>query len=199
MSERFRWLVVCTGNICRSPMAERLVAAGLGARLGHAAARFEITSAGTYGLVGCEMEPFAAQVLTELGGDPEGFRARRLDTDLVAGADLVTTATLEHRAIAVALHPRSASKTFTIRELARLLTVVDLSELPTDDPVERARAMVTAAASRRGFLPPPRRGADDVADPYGAPLEVYRRSGALLVEALRAPLDAIAPPSAPSP
>jgi protein-tyrosine phosphatase len=180
-------------------MAERLVAAGLAERLGADAARFEISSAGTYGLVDCEMEPFAAQVLGELGGDATGFRARRLDTDLVAAADLVTTATLEHRAIAVGLHPRAAAKTFTIRELARLLSVVELDELPTGDPVERARAMVAAAASRRGYLPPAGRGADDVADPYGAPIEAYRRSGALLVEALRAPLDAIALPPTPSP
>lgn len=192
VTDRFRWLVVCTGNICRSPMAERLIVAGLAERLGPAASRFEVTSAGTYGLVGCAMEPFAAQVLAELGGDPEGFRARRLDTELVAAADLVTTATLEHRAIAVGLHPRAAARTFTIRELARLLAAVDLDELPAGDPVERARALVTAAASRRGYVPPPTRGADDIADPYGAPLEAYRRSGALLVEALRAPLDAIA-------
>ena len=199
MTDTFNWLVVCTGNICRSPMAERLIVAGLAERLGADAARFQVGSAGTYGLVDREMEPYAAQVLAELGGDPTGFRARRLDTDLVAAADLVTTATLEHRAIAVGLHPRAASRTFTIREFARLLSAVDLDELPVGDPVERARALVAAVASRRGYLPPPARGADDVADPYGAPIAAYRSSGALLVEALRAPLDAIALPPHPSP
>ena len=199
MTPRFRWLVVCTGNICRSPMAERLVAAGLSERLGHAAAHFQVESAGTYGLVGREMEPYAAQVLATLGGDSTGFRARRLDTALMERADLITTATLEHRAVAVSLHPRAASRTFTIRELARLLTVVDVDALPADDPVERARAMVAAAAARRGYLPPPGPGADDVADPYGGPLQAYERCGALLVEALRAPLDVIALPVRPAP
>jgi protein-tyrosine phosphatase len=183
--------MVCTGNICRSPMAERLAVVGLAERLGQDAERFEVTSAGTFGLLGNPMEPFAAQVLESLGGNPAGFVARRLDSDLVAAADLVTTATLEHRSIAVSLHPRAASRTFTIRELARLLSAVDLDALPQGDPVERAKAMVAAAASRRGYLPPPRTGADDVKDPYGGPLPGYQRCGELLVEALRVPLDAI--------
>ena len=46
----FRWLVVCTGNICRSPMAEHLVRDGLRTRLGEAAADFVVASAGTFGL-----------------------------------------------------------------------------------------------------------------------------------------------------
>jgi protein-tyrosine phosphatase len=192
VSGQFRWLMVCTGNICRSPMAERLAAAGLAERLGVEATHFEVTSAGTFGLHGNDMEPFAAQVLSALGGDPAGFVARRLDSDLVAAADLVTTATLEHRSIAVSLHPRAASRSFTIRELARLLSVVDLTALPQDDPVARARAMVAAAAAKRGYLPPPAPGADDVKDPYGGPLPAYQACGELLVEALRAPLEAIA-------
>jgi protein-tyrosine phosphatase len=199
VTDRFRWLMVCTGNICRSPMAERLAASGLAERLGHRAAHFQVESAGTFGLEGSEMQPFAAEVLAELGVDSAGFRARRLDSDTVAAADLITTATLEHRGIAVSLHPRSAARTFTIRELARLLTVVDLAELPTGDPVERARAMVGAVAARRGYLPPVKPRDDDVADPYGHPLDAYRRCGELLVEALRAPLDAIALPTPPSP
>jgi protein-tyrosine phosphatase len=191
--------MVCTGNICRSPMAERLVVAGLADRLGHAVAHFQVESAGTFGLQGSPMEPNAAQVLAELGGDSTGFRARRLDSDLMASADLITTATLEHRGIAVSLYPKAASRTFTIRELSRLLSVVELAELPTGDPVERARAMVAAAAARRGYLPPVQPGGDDVTDPYGGSLAVYRKCGALLVEALRAPLDAIALSAQPSP
>ena len=199
MSSRFRWLMVCTGNICRSPMAERLAVAGLAQRLGHSAAHFQVESAGTYGLVDHGIEPYAAEVLAALGGDGAGFRARRLDSHLVSSADLITTATLEHRAAAVSLHPRAASRTFTIRELARLLGAVDLDTLPADDPVERARAMVAAAASRRGYVAAPKAGGDDISDPYGGPREAYQRCGAVLVEALRAPLDAIALPARPAP
>src|SRR5438128_596932 len=77
MTDRFRWLMVCTGNICRSPMAERLAVAGIAQRLGADASRFEVTSAGTFGLEGNEMEPFAAQVLGDLGGDPRAARRHR--------------------------------------------------------------------------------------------------------------------------
>jgi len=61
-------LFVCTGNICRSPTAERLTCAfatehGLG---------LDASSAGTRAVIGYGMEPTAAEVLRSMGGDPEG-------------------------------------------------------------------------------------------------------------------------------
>jgi protein-tyrosine phosphatase len=141
----FRVLHVCTGNICRSPMAERLMRSMLDAAWPEQAPRFVIESAGTWGHSGSPMEPHALTTLAGLGADGTGFLARELVADHVAGADLVLGATRDHRAAAVVLHPRAAARTFTLREFARLTLDVDGAGLPDDDAVERARALVRAA------------------------------------------------------
>ena len=188
----FRILHVCTGNICRSPMAERLTRAGLEQRLGPDAARFVVESAGTWGHSGAPMEPYALSALQRLGVDGSDFRARELVAEHVAGADLVLVATREHRAAAVVLHPRAARRTFTLREFARLVGAVDPSTLTATDPVERARELVAAAAGRRGLVPPDRPSDDDLADPYQGPESGFAVCADLVQASLQRPLDLIA-------
>src|SRR2546423_1260551 len=79
------------GSIGRSPMAERLVAAGLPDPAIRAA------SAGTRAMVGYGMDQTAAHVLRRLGGEPDGHVARQLTPELVGSAGLVLTATTAHR------------------------------------------------------------------------------------------------------
>ncbi|MCU1593365.1 MAG: protein tyrosine phosphatase, partial [Frankiales bacterium] len=74
----FRILHVCTGNICRSPMAEQLMRRGLEERLGEGSTAFEVASAGTWGHEGAPMEPFALSTLGALGVDGSRFTAREL-------------------------------------------------------------------------------------------------------------------------
>jgi protein-tyrosine phosphatase len=188
----FRVLHVCTGNICRSPMAERLTRAGLEQRLGPDARRFVVESAGTWGHSGSPMEPHALSVLAAAGVDGSDFRARELVAEHVVAADLVLGATREHRAAAVVLHPRAASRTFTLREFARLAAAVDPAALTADDPVERARELVRAAAGQRGLVPPERPSDDDLADPYQGPERGFAVCGELVTGSLQRPLDLIA-------
>jgi len=190
----FGILVVCTGNICRSPIAERLLVAGIQQRLGAGARAFEVSSAGTWGHSDAAMEPAAAATVRELGGEPGGFRARELTSAHIAAADLVLTATREHRAAVVTMVPRASGRTFTLREFARLTAGVEASELP-GLPEERARALVGLAAGRRGIPPLPAPGEDDVADPYGATAPAYRAVGRLVMAAIAGPLDLIAGPT----
>jgi protein-tyrosine phosphatase len=185
----FRVLHVCTGNICRSPMAEHLMRAGLAAR---GAEGFEVLSAGTHGLVGEGVFTHAAAELVARGIDCAPFRARRLDADLVAGADLVLGATREHRAAAVLLHPRASAWSFTLRELDRLLSAVDPAGLPAD-PEARARELVGLAAHQRGVVRPDRPEDDDVTDPYGGPAEGYPPAARLIEASLRRWLDLVVP------
>ncbi len=187
--EVFRVLHVCTGNICRSPIAERLMLAGLQSRLGEQANRFVIESAGTWGHTGSPMEPYALRTLESYGVDGGDFRARELVAQHVAGADLVLGATREHRAAAVVLHPRAAARSFTLREFARLVTTVDPRALPQDDLVTRARGLVQAAVARRGLVPPDRPRDDDLRDPYNAPASAFAVCGDLVADGLRGPLD----------
>ena len=192
MTDPFRVLHVCTGNICRSPMAERLMRSGLQRRLAERADRFVVTSAGTWGLTGAPMEPHALTVLADFGVDGVDFRARELVADHVREADLVLTATREHRGQAVVLMPRAAARTFTLREFARLCAAVDPAVLPTGDVVERARALVRAAAGRRGLVPPVPAEEDDLADPYRGPYQDFDACAERVAASLRGPLDLLA-------
>src|SRR3954468_20311151 len=67
-------LFVCTGNICRSPTAERLA---LAYSAGSNFENFTASSAGTRAVTGHPIEPVAACVLEKLGGDASDFAARR--------------------------------------------------------------------------------------------------------------------------
>jgi protein-tyrosine phosphatase len=186
----FRVLHVCTGNICRSPMAERLMRSGLENRLGADAARFVVESAGTWGHSGSPMEPHAIITLAAYGIDGADFRARELVAEHVADADLVLTATREHRAAAVVLQPRAAARTFTLRELARLAGAVE--RLEATDPVERAHELVRVAAGKRGLVLPATPRDDDLADPYQGPASGFEVCADLVAASLRAPLDLLA-------
>ena len=191
----FHVLHVCTGNICRSPMAESLMRHGLRERLGDQADRFEIRSAGTMGFTGDPMQPFAHATLQTYGVDGSAFVARALEPYYVEQADLILGATRQHRGAAVVMSPRAARRTFTMREFDRLLSPVDPADLPADLE-DRARALVDVAAGNRGLVRPDRPEDDDLEDPYTGPEAGYVACAQLIDDALRRPLDLIAGPSA---
>lgn len=176
MTSPFHVLHVCTGNIGRSPMAERIMRMRLERALGAyvASTRFLVDSAGTWGHTGSPMEPFAGMALVSLGISADGFTARELTEDHVRSSDLVLTATAEHRSTVVGLVPSALHRTFTLREFARLASLV-APELPADlDVVDRARQAVAVAVVARGRQPKPADPLDDdVADPIGAPVDYY--------------------------
>jgi protein-tyrosine phosphatase len=186
----YRILVVCTGNICRSPFAERLLRARLAAALGPDAERVEVTSAGTHGLVGEPMMAESAETLLRYGGSPDGFVACALEPGLIEQADLVLALTREHRGAVVTMVPRALSRTLTLREYARLLEGVTKDDLAVagSDPVERLQAITGAAFRRRGYAPAEDPLDDDVPDPFGKALSAYEGAAALIDEALSVPL-----------
>ena len=189
----FRILHLCTGNICRSPMAELLTRRGLLGRLGPAADAFEVSSAGTWGHTGAAMEDFALSTLADYGVDGADFRARELEPAHLLPADLVLTATREHRSAAVVMHPRGAGRTFTLLEFGRLIAPVRAEDLPGEDAPARAHALVAAARANRGLVPPPEApGDDDLSDPYQAPESSFRLCAERIDSALQRPLDLIA-------
>lgn len=184
----FEIVSVCTGNICRSPLAEQL----LRTRLNLPAGR--ISSAGTRAPEGAGMTPEARRMAERLGVDPAlpaAHAARRLTEAHVADADLVLAMARDHRRRAVELAPTRIRSTFTVREFARLAgsaSDVELMEAARGggaDPSDRLRAAVAAVASRRGVVPAPVDPQDDdVLDPYGLPFAAYKRSAAQLTPTL---------------
>src|SRR4051812_30022312 len=131
----FTVLHVCMGNICRSPMAERLLARAVRDRLGDGADQvLRSLSAGTGGWhAGEEMNPPAARQVRARGGSVTGFEARKLRGDFIDDADLILTATADQYDYVVALRPDAASRTFVLGEFGRLLSAVDAVTLPPAD------------------------------------------------------------------
>ncbi len=181
----FTILHVCVGNICRSPMAERLLAYRLRKRLGDAVvSRYLSHGAGTGSWhVGQAMSDGAARIIADRGGDPAGFLARRVSGDLIDMSDLVLTATSEQVEYVLDLRPEAEARTFVLGEFGRLLAGVDLSCLPPadSDATAYARAVVLVALvdearsdGRGGRLPST--GVDNLPDPYGMPDREFART-----------------------
>jgi protein-tyrosine phosphatase len=112
-------LFVCTGNVCRSPTAERLAIAYGAWSDFHG---FRASSAGTRALIGHPIQSYAAHVLEELGGDASDFAARQLTPTIAADADLVLTMTRAQRGDVLQLAPQQLHRTFTLREAAQLVS-----------------------------------------------------------------------------
>lgn len=178
----FRILIVCTANICRSPMAEHLLRTALDRR-DRAARRIEVTSAGTRGFDGAPMDPPAAEQLRRLGGDPTEFRSRPLTGRLSEQADLILTATRAHRSFVLERVPRALRRTFTLREFAAAAAVVRQDQLGVTDLAELVR--LAAAARGRVSLTDQEY---DVPDPFGGPTETHRH----VAEAIRQTTESIA-------
>ena len=133
-----------------------------------------VHSAGTLAWRGGASEG-ARDALRERGLDAGSHRSRRLDADLVGGADLVLAMTRTH-AWAVARHATGADRrTFLPAELARLGGLVGP---PT--PGETVAEWAGRVAARRPDPRVPGRAGEEVADPAGEPLAVYRATAARL-------------------
>ena len=184
-------LLVCTGNICRSALGERLGRAYLVDVLGQDAGAVELVSAGVQAVVGSAMHPDSALVLRGLGGSPDGFVARQLVDDMAIFADLTLTMTRQHRRDVLRVAPRALARTFTLREAAGLLDIVGEDvEVPGDGLAERARNLVKELAAARSRRQSGR--GDDIRDPVGLPPEVHQEVGDAMAGALIPVLSRIA-------
>lgn len=159
-------LVVCTGNVCRSPIAEGLLRSAFESRLGQDAPA--VSSAGTMGWSGSGADPNSVEAAAELGVDISGHRARELRTRDVASATLILGMSGEHARAVVAWEPEAAPRTFTLKELVRLLEA--LPRAAGGDLASRVAATDELRAS--GFAGNP--NDEDVADPLGMPLDSFR-------------------------
>ena len=180
-------LVVCTGNVCRSPYIERRLRRDL------EGTGIVVTSAGTHALVGRDMDRDSRALLEATGVDAEGFTARQLTTDLVAAADLVLTAAREHRGAAARLHPAALRRAFTLRDFADLVAGLDTrGTMDLDGTTSWVDAVVRAAADRRGLVPARQAGVD-VTDPIGGPPALFAQMAAEVDDALAPVVRALNP------
>lgn len=184
----FTILTVCTGNICRSPLAEMLLRQAL------QGLPVVVHSAGTHAIDGYGMPEPQLAIAASLGvSNCDVHQAKTLTGDHVEGADLILAMGREHRSAVVQLSARALRRAFTIRELARIapsVTDTELVEQNDADIASRLRHAVEAAATNRGLaLPAKRPEDDDVVDPYRRDTDVYETSRDQLLHSLNSVLD----------
>lgn len=109
-------LFVCTGNICRSPMAEGLLRAFLEKE---PIPGLEVSSAGLQALPGSPASFNAVRVAREYGISLEDHRARLLTASMVERADLLLVMEPHHRRRLVERYPQASSKVVLLRNFAR--------------------------------------------------------------------------------
>ena len=171
-----RILTVCTGNICRSPMAEVLLVASAARR----GARPAVASAG---LVTEDLpaDPHAVRVMAERGLDLSAHRSRRLTPEMVVDADLLVGMAREHVREMVALDRSAFSRSFTLLELARRGQAVgpvaddDLTAWLTE--VGEDREPMDLIRPAEGY---------DIDDPIGQSRRRFRASAEVIEEAVDA-------------
>jgi glycine hydroxymethyltransferase len=167
-------LLICTGNICRSPMAEGMLRDRL-EQLG-----IEGISVGSSGVAGLDRSPAvgeAIRAVAELGVDISDHVARRFHTEHATDSDLVITMTEEQSAIVNRLAPRAADRTFTLKELVSLLDHMQPAAPGADGQASsraRLRAVVEQASELRAARAVERPADIDIADPLGLGLEAFR-------------------------
>lgn len=111
----FGILFVCTGNTCRSPLAEAIARRALEEE---GLDGFHVRSAGTHAAAGGRASSGSLEVARANGLDLEGFVSRPLTTDLVDHADLILVMEPGHRSAVLGLSPQADTKTLLLGELA---------------------------------------------------------------------------------
>jgi protein-tyrosine phosphatase len=155
-------LVVCTGNVCRSPYIALLLTALINRT---DAATTNVESAGTRALVGARVDPEVVEALWGLGVDAGGWRGQQVTGDQIDRASLIVVASREHRTAVARMRPRALGRVFTLRQLVRLLEAARHEDgaLPRLSAADLARRCALA----RGLTGPSAGADDDVPDPFG--------------------------------
>jgi protein-tyrosine phosphatase len=179
-NRRIEILTVCTGNVCRSPMAEAFLRRDLAA-LGVEAV---VSSAGTLrdGMAAAEE---VVELMGKRGIDVELHRSRRLAPDMLASADLVIGMTRDHVREAALLDFDCFARSFTLKEIVRRGQTVGPRR--ADEPLEAWLKRAGEGREPRDYL---FAEDDDIDDPMGRRFSVFKRT-AIEIESLTTALVAL--------
>lgn len=170
-----RILFVCTGNTCRSPMAEALLRK-LAKQRGIA---IEVRSAGVSTVDGLAISTNAAETLRARDIE-HNSSSRAISGEFVGWADLILTMTSGHKRGLLQWYPEVVDKTYTLKEFANQDTSViadiqELERLYTEMHMKQALGQQLSSAERSQLLELERRiPSFDIGDPFGGTLEMYR-------------------------
>lgn len=185
MHAEFTINAVCTGNICRSPAMERLLALLFRQDPG-----ILVISGGTYAHDGWDMQSPMKKRVAAYGAETEGFVAEQVTPQTIEDSDLILAATRVHIQDMLAEVPGARARMFTIREFGRLLegiTTDDITGSVGEDAAtaDMLAALVSLADQARDRSASAGRD-DDVVDPYMLPEDVYDESFRQISEPIEA-------------
>ena len=125
-----RLIFVCTGNTCRSPMAEGLLKALLGEN-----PTWDIASAGVYASSGHPASPHAIAALREKGIELSDHQSQPLTPERIHQADLLITMTQSHCDAVLSIAPESKQKVFLLKSFGIAQCAADITD-PFGGPFE---------------------------------------------------------------
>jgi protein-tyrosine phosphatase len=163
-------LVLCTANICRSPMAAVLLARDLCAR-----GAVSVRSAGMIG-DGEAPAPLAVSAMADWGLDISAHRSRRVQGGDLAAADLTLAMARAHLRHAVVTAPDVWPRAFTLKELVR--RGEQIGPRPPGTELADWLALAHDGRDRTALLGDS--PDDDIADPIGGPPQAFAATAALL-------------------
>lgn len=175
-----RLLFVCTGNICRSPMAEGLARAEVDREYPGKARLVEVCSAGVAALAGHPPAPEAVEAMRLRGIDISGHRAQDLDRPLASSSTLTLVMESGHENAVKSLSP-PVRPVFTLRSLGEVAGGIKATGSPGGSPGGDEEALarrldILVRAARAEAARDPRKfgpGSMEIADPLGMPLDEY--------------------------
>ncbi len=175
-------LMVCTGNICRSPMAEVMLQAEVARR---GCNQIEVASAGTWAGFGNPAQPEAREVLGQRGIDLDAHRSRPVDPKELAEADLVIAMTSVHARELKQLSEEVGTKMILMKEFVEM----EVDECPSSAVDDRLKTLLAGKrpASRRAL---------DLDDPMGLPMFAYERAAKEIEVGIRRLADLLCGPEA---
>ncbi|MGG1552488.1 low molecular weight protein arginine phosphatase [Paenibacillus ferrarius] len=174
-----RILFVCTGNTCRSPMAEGLMRM----KVRQEGLVAEVRSAGVSAMTGGPISRHSAALLQEAGFE-ETISSFAIQSSDIAWADLVLTMTNGHKRTVIQRFPHAVDKTFTLKEYVEdntenLEAIAERERLISELQMKQALSQAITAEERDRLYTLEDAIPDyDISDPFGGSLSDYRTTAA---------------------